>query len=104
MLGKFTTAMTNDRSLSDTRRIISTLSVNIIELFIPVFTYTHSRARAQTYTYMYHASPCKWQVRVINKYLRFTDRGARNERIAGKRRGNNLLETRKYIYFLSFFR
>lgn len=57
--------VTNDRLLSDTRRIIPTLRACIIELFIPMF----------------HTSLCRWQVRAINKHLRFTDRGTRNERI-----------------------
>jgi len=44
MLEKFAVAVTNDRLLSNTRRIIPTLSACIIELFILVFTIIHFSA------------------------------------------------------------
>lgn len=33
------------------------------------------------YTGIHHTFLCKWQVRAINKHLRFTDRDTQNERI-----------------------
>lgn len=75
MLEKFTTAVTNDRSLSDTRRIISTLSARIIKLFIPVFA-----------MYVYFSASGKLEG-AINKHLRFTDRGTRNPARASHNNG-----------------